>query len=307
MAEIVSYSGPIDFKAEDNAAYAAGFSVPSIRHPERNMDYFFASKAQMAIGVFDGVGDKKGVDKAAKAAGKAAEKRLESTPFRTPCLIARSAIRQALWAGHAAIVNKPELHIPATGKKPEVHATTTGAVAKFFETEDGKPYAVFGSIGDSRVSLLRDGKIAHLTLDDDMGVLEDGGNDYRQVPTAMLLQEKLANALSLEDLTDEERVAFKHRNIITNTLGDPNHPPEMNVNSVNDIFLLEGDALLVASDGVYDNLTSNEIRDVLVEYDTAQLAVSALVNAARIRSGSEHFRAKPDDITATMLIFKKNV
>jgi protein phosphatase len=260
---------------------AAGQSIASERHPDRNEDALFVDKTGMAIGVFDGVGGAPGSEEASRIAAYEAARSLKAVGSRLPRRLGHLAMQEALAAGHEAILR-------SSGDRG---IATTATIAKVFATESGSRYAVVASVGDSRAYLFRDNRLAHLTLDQAYRIPGQSDKDAKR------MQITLSEATSLSRLSDEERRAFRNRNIITSMLGDSEDP----VITINDFEVQAGDRLLVTSDGIHDNLTNNEIEAALRTTGGAAAAVNALVRAALSRSLDAHVRAKADDMTAALL------
>ena len=266
-----------------STAELAGLSIASESHPERNEDAFFLDETSRALGVFDGVGGAQGSELASKLASEAVAKYLKSTQSVLPKQLSHLAMYGALYAGHEAIING------ADGRD----IATTAAVAKVFETEEGEPYVVVASVGDSRAFQFRDRRLTHLTLDQAYYL---PGRDEKDIKD---MQMTLAQATDLSELTREEQLAFRFRNVISSYLGGSNNQP---VITVNDFKVQKGDRLVITTDGIHDNLTNSEIEDILQQMGSSDIAVKALVKAASLRSKDpDHIRAKPDDMTAVAL------
>lgn len=93
-----------------------------------------------------------------------------------------------------------------------------------------------------------------------------------------------------------EREALQHddRHLVSNVLGIP----EMRIEMGSAIELAPHDTVLLASDGLFDNLRTSEIVELLrkggIEQAVADLAQRA---GKRMRNGSETGPSKPDDLT----------
>lgn len=93
------------------------------------------------------------------------------------------------------------------------------------------------------------------------------------------------------DITEEEATLLQ----VNQPLGDGEVDPRI---ILVDIQL--GDRILLTTDGIHDNLTSAEIAALLDDSDPDG-AAEALIAAARERSVSSHFRAKPDDMSVVVI------
>lgn len=283
----VPVATPVEAAERGPALYTfAGESVPAgyRLRGEPNEDAFFIDKANRTIGVFDGVGSHEGSDAASQIAAESVRASMEKIPLVTPRGLAELAIREALEDAHDAIL---AYGVPEIG--------TTGIVGKIFETPTGEPYALIGSAGDSRAYLIRNGRIEHVTLD----------HVFVGLPTPQRrdIQETLAQAIDLSQLSREDRAHFNQRHTINSWLGgDRRQRPTI---SIVDFALEPGDQLLLTSDGIHDNLTGAEIEEA-IDGAATDVAVHDLITDARKRSRDHaHDRAKPDDMTAVMVRYER--
>lgn len=266
----------------------AGFSIASDKHPERNEDSFFIDSENAAIGVFDGMGGHAGSEWASRTAAHVVAEHLHNAPMVLPHKLGRKAVYDALIAGHQAIVK---------GNKGDIG--TTAAVAKLFN--DGTvPYAVIGHVGDSRAYLMHQGVFSRLTLDNVDQTYENYSSDDRlRDASAWRMQEILSRVTQMSQLDEKAQREFRRRNVITSCLGDYGRLPNI---AVSDLHAVSGDCLVVTSDGVHDNLTTNEIAWIILEAESAGSMTDNLVHGALVRSRRRgYLRAKPDDITAVAL------
>ncbi len=259
-------------------------SLASERHPERNEDAFFVDGKSNSLGVFDGVGGAPGSEKASWIAAATVRNFLRDIDDVIPRPMANLAMREALLSAHQVILK-------ATPGRSSI--ATTAAVAKVFETESGEAdYAVIATAGDSRVYLLRDGNMQHLTLDH----AYLGGLNTSQQET---IQRTLAQATDLSQLSETELRVFNNRNIITSCLGEQGREPTI---TLTDFEISPGDRLLITSDGIHDNLTNDEIETIMRRFGDNDAAAEALTRAAQKRSqDTDHVRAKADDMTAAAI------
>lgn len=263
----------------------AGQSRAAEYRPSHNEDAFFVDEPNVSLGVFDGVGGISGSELASHTAADVVARELRSIPGATPLAVAKLTMKSALESAHEVIIKA------AAGVG---QVATTATVAKIFETRGGASYAVVASVGDSRAYLLRDGQLAHLTLDQAYRLPHHTDEDAKKI------QETLANAIDTSKLDDEARQAFYQRNIITGALGIASNPP---VVTLSDFQVYPGDKLLLSSDGVHDNLTDREIETITADHDRAEDIVEVLLTLAQSRSRDQnHIRSKADDMTAAALV-----
>ncbi|MGN6405946.1 PP2C family protein-serine/threonine phosphatase [Sinomonas sp.] len=146
----------------------------------------------------------------------------------------------------------------ATGAR----AGTTLAAAFLAEDDDGAPAWIVANVGDSRVYVALEDEFVQITV------------DHSEV------QELVARG----EITQEEARIHPRRNVVTRALGtgfdaDP------------DLWLLravDGQRLLICSDGLTTELEDGEIAELLKEGETAQAAADALVRAALEAGGRDN-------------------
>lgn len=259
----------------------AGNSIPSDLHPERNEDAFFVDSQKPAVAVFDGVGGRAGSGKASEIAAKSTKRILENSKTVLPVGLSLLVVKEALETAHKAVLEEGQLSGIAT----------TATVAKLFKDLNGAPYAAIASVGDSRAYLWRDNELSFLTLDKAYEISPASDKVHK-------LQDTLARVVDLSQLSDEEANAFRRRNVIDSALGLESSPM---INAMH-VMLQPGDKILVTSDGIHDNLTTDEIESEVSHTPDHQLAGS-LTNAAWRRSNEGHLRSKADDMTTALLTY----
>ena len=161
---------------------------------------------------------------------------------------------------------------------------TTASVVKVCDRPDGGSTALICNIGDSRVyRLTASGDLRQCTLDDSIF-----GGDWE-------LQRRLGEVVVPTGLI--EHVYLAQRHVIDRVLGEGLHAPNRWT-----VALEDDDVVVAVTDGVSDNLTFSELREVVrASRDDPARAARQLVNAAYARSHeATHARAKIDDITAVV-------
>lgn len=132
-------------------------------------------------------------------------------------------------------------------------------------------------VGDSRAYLFRDGELSQVTEDHTVvGRMEREGK-----------------------LTAEEAHRHPHRNIITRALGIED---DVEVDTW-ELELVEGDRLVICSDGLNSMLDDTQIRETLLTGEDATTAARSLVDAANNAGGEDNITvivldAVPDDYEA---------
>ena len=119
-----------------------------------------------------------------------------------------------------------------------------------------------GYVGDSRVYRVRNGRITQLTEDHSLA------NEY----------------VKMKILRKEDLPRFPYKNVIVRALG-------LSERVKIDTFYKEsrgGDYFLLCSDGLTDLVGDNEIRDIVLDSGTPELACRALVDEANSRGGVDN-------------------
>ncbi|MCL5961997.1 MAG: serine/threonine-protein phosphatase [Chloroflexi bacterium] len=257
-------------------------TIASSEHPERNEDAVAYSPVEGYAIVADGVGGGSFAEKASALARDYLSAALGKIPTAgIPSMVGERIMEEMIYASKEISSQLPE------------NAGTTATVAKFIERGSGQRIALIGSVGDSRAYLYRGNELTQITVDDrfDFWMSADRRKDLSRRLDAIETREQLT-ALSHED-----RVFFDSRHLITQSLGrktpSPNDYP---------VVLKDGDKVILTTDGIHDNLTFQEIEQILRNPGPGQNLAEALVSRAQKRSlQPDHIRAKPDDMTAIVV------
>jgi PPM family protein phosphatase len=281
----------------------ARHTVACERHPTRNEDSFIMDERSGLTAVFDGVGGSAAGEIASQTAARStrhAWKRilLQLQKGRKARGVLEDCGQADLCNVLEEIIGEADEQVRTEGAKRAGTSdlATTVAMAVFCRQGNSKGYTmVYAHVGDSRVYLLRDqGALKRLTSDD--GLL------------AKLVENEIVNdadalridqAMRANQLSDTEYSYFRLRGGITQALGGP-LPPTIHTNQV-DVF--PGDRILLCTDGIHDNLTDEEIEEIL-RTSTRTSAPRLLVERSISRSHEERdttIRAKPDDMSAIVL------
>lgn len=245
-------------------------TLSSSKHPERNEDAiafpFGDEKGANWAAVLDGVGGQVHGDLASKTATEHVSDSLAGFESADIDEVQRR-IEKTI----------SEAHLKINQKAPG--SATTITLAKFIEKE-GKKWVVIAHVGDSRAYILRDRELFRLTQDDSPIPEEVGYN--------------LDEAASEKDLTDQDRVYFRRRNLITQSVGGADKPHVQTQR----LLVLPGDKIVLTTDGIHDNLTRKEIQEAVQKGDDE---ANSLTRMASLRSQQEHFRSKKDDMSAVVV------
>jgi len=121
------------------------------------------------------------------------------------------------------------------------------------------------NVGDSRVYLIRDGRIAQISRDHSW----------------------IAELLAVGKITPEEARHHPMRNVVTRSLGGR---PDLDIDVYPPLKLRRGDIVLVCSDGLWGMVSAEQMLQI-VESHSAQAAADALVAAANDAGGHDNITA----------------
>ncbi|MGH2681011.1 MAG: Stp1/IreP family PP2C-type Ser/Thr phosphatase [Actinomycetota bacterium] len=121
---------------------------------------------------------------------------------------------------------------------------------------------VLAHVGDSRAYLLRDGSLRQLTADHTL----------------------VARMVKSGEITEDEADVHPHKNVLTRALGT-DEQVEVDEES---IALLDGDRLLLCSDGLTGMVTEDQIQAILENSEQPQQAADRLVKAANRAGGIDN-------------------
>jgi PPM family protein phosphatase len=122
--------------------------------------------------------------------------------------------------------------------------------------------ALIAHVGDSRAYLLRDGSLQQLTADHTL----------------------VARMVKSGEITEAEAEVHPHKNVLTRALGTDE---EVEVDE-DSIALVDGDRLLLCSDGLTGMVTEDQIQAILENSDQPQQAAERLVKAANRAGGIDN-------------------
>lgn len=298
--------------AQDSESPSFTFSSRSIaneRHHERNEDSLIADRRSRLAAVFDGVGGSLAGEVASQLAAKVIRRGwrqiLEQLRPGAPASLLESDALFELRSALLALVEEAHEQIRAEGAQPtperglrtgtEDQATTL-ALAVFCQHQDRRAYTmIYTWVGDSRIYLLRAGKMCICLTQDD--------SYLRKLVQEQVISEsealRIEQAVYREELSPRELTYFDKRNGITQALGDP-EPPVIHLDQ---IAIEPGDRILLCTDGIHDNLTDRQIEEVLrsAASTTAARVLVELAAQYACQETSVLMRAKPDDMSAVVV------
>ncbi len=161
------------------------------------------------------------------------------------------SLRDAIIAAHRAVV--------AAANADEGRYRGMGSTVVALEVHDGRGEVVW--VGDSRAYLWRRQNIRRLSRD----------HSYVE-----LLRES-------DGITEAEIRAHPHKNLVTQTLGHGDPVPSSIV-----VGVRKGDWLILCSDGLSDELSDDELADLLRNSGAPDDAVLRLVDAALAKGGRDN-------------------
>ena len=242
----------------------------NFQHPEINEDAIaFDQKDGWAV-LLDGMGGLDAGDKASKMAKDVIVKRISRIKENTDPDKARQEMVKSFNDASEQVRKK----IPRSG--------TTAVALKIVGRQ--RKVAVIASVGDSRAYIFRDENLRQITEDDSVISLVDRER----------FDETDGSDIDLKyDYAD-----FSRRNQITQYLGSNR---ELDCHLYEE-ELMEGDKIILTSDGVHDNLRTSEIRQIV---GSESEIGEELVKAALERSKDNLIRSKPDDVSVVVMELKR--
>lgn len=280
---------------EVTQASTSGETQAAASHPERNEDAIAVQKD--ALIVCDGVGGEQGSHMAAYVAAEYMREAVTTIPeYIDPQEAAKML---------AEIMRDASQAIRMFGNENGIDgriATAALTAIRRIDPASGLPYVAAAHAGDVRMTQLRDNKSIFTTLD------HSGIGAGLEAQDARKIQNYLDTVENEDQLDDnvlagfETRLCFEYRNTIASCLDNESNPADIPVR-VSLRPVEPGDIFLVTSDGVHDNLTTAEIEAEAVKARSPHDIPDRLIIAAEKRSADKrHLRAKPDDMTAGVLL-----
>jgi protein phosphatase len=267
----------------------------------RNEDSFLIDQSSGLMAVFDGVGGSAAGEIASQMAEQSTRQRwkqtrLELNKSRHARLGLENCDKIDFYTLLEQLLEFADEQVRTDGAHlaGTTDLATTVAIASLCQNNHGLQM-FFAHVGDSRVYLLPEqGPLQRLTTDD--GLLG------RLVENQMMTDDdakRIDQAMHASELSDLELSYFRHRGGITQALGGPLRP---NIH-LDQTPIAIGDRVLLCTDGIHDNLTDNEIEQIL-RNTPRNRAARYLVEHSLLRSRQERqatIRAKPDDMSAIVM------
>lgn len=274
----------------------AAETIPSERHPERNEDTILTNEEYKTFGIFDGVGGAPAGDLASKVARDYISTHLKEIHDGKDVDIAKKTLS-------AIIVKADEAVYEASKNNVDYqNMFTTTSLVKIYTDKKGKNYALIANVGDSRAYKIgKDKKLQQITVDD--GTVSESFPFNKE--EGLRVAERIANVRKKEDLDSNGEINyfFRMRNRITKALGTK----ENSQIDVDIIPVEKGESFLITSDGIHDNLTTDEIQEIVNKFESISEIVKNLKDESLARSREpeeKEIRAKPDDMSVVLIEVK---
>jgi PPM family protein phosphatase len=291
----------------------ASWSIASESHPERNEDNFIVDQRRGLVAVFDGVGGSTAGEIASGIARRVIHRGwkriLAQLQPESPSTLLEQCDPLDLPGALLQLVQEAHEHIrtekgPGAGEGGQRTGSedqaTTVALAVFCRQQGiGGYHMVYASVGDSRIYLLREGRTLTCLTRDDSFLTKLVQDHVIKEADAL----RIDQASHLGELSETELSYFHKRNGITQALGDP----QPLVIHLDQIAIGPGDRILLCTDGIHDNLTDQEMEEI-VRYGARTTRARVLVEQAVQRSRQDEstmMRAKPDDMSAVVVTCKR--
>ena len=155
-------------------------------------------------------------------------------------------------------------------EQPELRGMGTTATATALVTDDGEELLAVANVGDSRAYLLRDGELDQISED-------------HSLPEEMVRRGELA---------PEDAAMHPQRHILTRVLGMDN---EIEVDCFR-IVPYRGDRILLASDGLTNEVSDDQIASILRRLADPEEAARELVRQAKENGGSDNITVVVVDV-----------
>lgn len=236
------------------ATFSSGAATDTGLLRDRNEDRYFVDEAHGIFLVADGVGGQAAGELAAQIAVEAIRESLATTAETEP---AGERVRTAITAANNRIFQRAQEEPGFAGM---------ACVLTLALVQDGR--VTIGHVGDSRLYLIWNGAIRKLTSDHSpVGEGEDAG-----------------------ELSEAEAMSHPRRNEVFRDVGSRLHAPrDREFIEIRECRFRHDAALLLCSDGLTDQLTVAQVRDIVERYDgDARTTAASLVEAANRAGGKDN-------------------
>ncbi len=199
--------------------------------------------------VADGMGGHVGGEVAARVAVETLDRAFEHAPTV-------DGLRAAFTEANSAVWQESQLNADLRGM-----GTTLTAMALVGGT-GGKDVLALANVGDSRAYIFSDGELTQVTADHS------------------LAEERMRHG----EMTEEEAAVHPQRHILTRALGVSSEVQA----DMWELELRTGDRVLLCSDGLSNEVSTEEMAEILGEVDDPDEAARRLVDAANEHGGADN-------------------
>lgn len=148
--------------------------------------------------------------------------------------------------------------------------------------EKARSQKTYNGMGTTCTALVVIDKTVYYAHVGDSRAYMQKGNSIVQITEDHTYVQELVNT---GDITAEEAATHPKRNILTNAMGTK---PELRIDTGKCAFLLEGnDKLLICSDGLYDYLSNEELKEIL-QKEGLKNAAGFMIDQAKARGGHDN-------------------
>lgn len=252
-------------------------SVASKDHPERNEDKIYINQDKNIFALFDGVGGIKNGEIASLTCSE---------------ILSQASERLTVNSSEDNLEFFLKKVIDSSNKKNFDNKVCSTAIIGALYGNDKNRKMMLVNVGDSRCYLLRNKELNQITIDDN-----EISRSYGYGERCRELQKKLNNCTDPQrDLKSDEQVYFNYRNVVTSVTGKKENIEGKFYN----FNVKNGDKVLFCSDGISDNLTDTEIKNILMN---TNMESEFLIQKANEVSKSNSARSKVDDMSAIVVNF----
>lgn len=270
-------------EAEQSGSLQIGGEKKKGSHAKMEDDIWFDKDLGATI-VCDGVSNPPGGDIAAQFVKNHLAQAYRNRPDFSSIKEAQNWLRDSIKEVNERLGVYKSSH--ADSINPDI--STTLSTSFVWEGDNGQQFLITGNVGDSRVSLIREGTIKDLTLDHalfqfevvphpaDSSQFTHDVNRPRSEADIRRLQEKFSTLTDPDSLPAEERYLWDKRNRVTSSVDGKN----LRQLSISAEPVKPGDRIYHRTDGITDVITNQQTLDVLSHYKDPQEAAQALIRAA---------------------------
>ena len=263
-----------------------------------NEDTVLVDEEHKTFGVFDGVGGSEAGEAFSRRVSDLVKETFSLPGIETKLELAREIEAEKIMADQLYAINHriiDEMRRSPGKSSLKPGGGTTGSIVKIIEKGAGVRWAIIGSVGDSRVYRFTKAKEFTQVTEDDKNYPEG-------------VAEKLDTATQFNELNEVEKAMFYSRNVVNKVFGiDFETYSKDKPGAFATVVTLEaGDSLLITSDGVHDNLTRDQIKQILGgnQPESPQEVVSKIISESKKVSRMDpekNIRAKKDDMSAVVI------